>query len=148
MTVLLIGASGTLGQAVVKTLGARREIVTAGRNSGEHRADLSQPNSLLALFEKVGCVDAIVATAGNLHFGPLGEMTARQFNLGLQDKLLGQVQMVLAGQHHLNDGGSITLTSGVLATEPIRHGANASAVNAAIEGFGPPPRSNCRAACV
>ena len=35
----------------------------------------------------------------------------------------------------LNDGGTITLTTGVLAQEPIRHGASAAMVNAAIEGF-------------
>ena len=135
MKILLIGATGTIGQAVVQTLGSRHEIVSAGRNSGQYRADLSQPRSLSSLLEKVGRVDAIVCTAGNLHFGPLTEMTAEQFNLGLQDKLLGQVQLALAGHRHLSDGGSITLTSGVLAIEPIRNGANATAVNAAIEGF-------------
>ena len=83
----------------------------------------------------MGKVDAIVSTAGNLHFGPLAEMTAEQFNLGLQDKLLGQVQLALVGQKYLNDGGSITLTAGILSIEPIRNGASATAVNAAIEGF-------------
>ena len=135
MKILLIGATGTIGQALVQTLGSRHEIVSAGRNSGQYRADLSQPRSLSSLLETVGRVDAIVCTAGNLHFGPLTEMTAEQFNLGLQDKLLGQVQLALAGHRHLRDGGSITLTSGVLAIEPIRNGANATAVNAAIEGF-------------
>ena len=62
-------------------------------------------------------------------------MTAEQFNSGLQDKLLGQVRLALLGQRWLRDGGSITLTSGVAATEPIRHGANASTVNAALHGF-------------
>ncbi len=135
MKILLIGAGGTIGQAAVQALGSRHEIVSAGRHSGQHRADLSQPDSLVALLEAVGRVDAIISTAGNLHFGPLTEMTAEQFNLGLQDKLLGQVQLALAGHRYLNDGGSITLTSGVLAIEPIRNGANATAVNAAIEGF-------------
>ena len=35
----------------------------------------------------------------------------------------------------LRDGGSITLISGILSAEPIRNGANATEVNAAIEGF-------------
>jgi NAD(P)-dependent dehydrogenase (short-subunit alcohol dehydrogenase family) len=133
--ILLIGASGTIGQAVQANLGARHDVITVGRSSGEHRADLSQPGSVVKLFEAVGKVDAIVSTAGNLHFGPLAEMTAEQFNLGLQDKLLGQVQLALVGQKYLNDGGSITLTAGILSIEPIRNGANATAVNAAIEGF-------------
>lgn len=133
--ILLIGASGTIGQAVLANLGARHDVITVGRNSGTHRADFSQPGSVVKLFEAVGKVDAIVSTAGNLHFGPLAEMTAEQFNLGLQDKLLGQVQLALVGQKYLNDGGSITLTAGILSIEPIRNGANATAVNAAIEGF-------------
>ena len=133
--ILLIGASGTIGQAVLANLGARHDVITVGRSSGTHRADFSQPGAVSQLFEAVGKVDAIVSTAGNLHFGPLAEMTAEQFNIGLQDKLLGQVQLALVGQKYLNDGGSITLISGVLSTEPIRNGASATAVNAAIEGF-------------
>ena len=133
--ILLIGASGTIGQAVLANLGARHDVITVGRSSGMHQADLAQPASLAALFAAVGKVDAIVSTAGNVHFGPLAEMTAEQFHIGLQDKLLGQVQLALVGQKYLNDGGSITLISGVLSTEPIRNGASATAVNAAIEGF-------------
>ena len=133
--ILLIGASGTLGQAVQANLAARHEVITVGRSSGMHHADFAQPGSVAALLKAVGKVDAIVSAAGNLHFGPLAEMTPEQFNLGLQDKLLGQVQLALLGQHYLNDGGSITLISGIVSIEPIRNGAAATAVSAAIEGF-------------
>lgn len=133
--ILLIGANGTLGRAVHANLSARHDVITAGRHSGMHRANLADSASLATLFASVGKVDAVVSTAGNVHFGPLADMTGEQFNLGLQDKLLGQVQLALLGRQHLNDGGSITLISGILATEPIRFGANATAVNAAIEAF-------------
>lgn len=133
--ILLIGATGAVGQAVAKNLGARHQLVTAGRSSGDHRVDLTSDSSVAALLDKVGKVDAIISAAGNLHFGPLAEMTAEQFNVGLQDKLLGQVRLALQGQRYLNDGGSITLTAGVLSIEPIRAGANATAVNAALEAF-------------
>jgi NAD(P)-dependent dehydrogenase (short-subunit alcohol dehydrogenase family) len=135
MKILLIGAGGAIGQTVIGALGARHELITAGRSSGQQLVDLSKPDSVAALLERVGKVDAIVSAAGNVHFGPLSEMTAQQFQIGLQDKLLGQVQLALVGQHYLNDGGSITLTAGVLSIEPVRQGANATAVNAAIEGF-------------
>jgi NAD(P)-dependent dehydrogenase (short-subunit alcohol dehydrogenase family) len=135
MKILLIGAGGAIGQTVIGALGARHELITAGRSSGQQQVDLSKPDSVAALLERVGKVDAIVSAAGNVHFGPLSEMTAQQFQIGLQDKLLGQVQLALVGQHYLNDGGSITLTAGVLSIEPVRQGANATAVNAAIEGF-------------
>lgn len=135
MKILLVGAGGTIGRAVHALLAPRHDIVTVGRHSGDHRADLARPDTLAALFEAVGPMDAIVCTAGNLHFGPLSAMTAAQFNAGLQDKLLGQVQLALLGQRWLRDGGSVTLTSGIVSSEPIRNGANASAVNAAIDGF-------------
>ena len=87
------------------------------------------------MYEAAGPVDAIVSTTGSLFFGPLATMRPVDFNIGLQDKLLGQVRLALLGQHVLRDGGSITLTTGIVSDEPIRQGANATAVNAAIEGF-------------
>jgi len=80
-------------------------------------------------------VDGVVTAIGKVHFGPLPQMTSEQFWVGLRDKLMGQINVVLAGQNYVNDGGSFTLTSGILADEPIREGANATTVNLALEGF-------------
>jgi NAD(P)-dependent dehydrogenase (short-subunit alcohol dehydrogenase family) len=135
MKVLVIGATGAIGKAVVKALAARHEITEASRSNKTHPVDVTQPASLRALFEKIGKVDAIVATVGELHFGPLSEMTAEQFRIGLNSKLMGQVELALVGQKYLNEGGSITLTSGIVSEYPIRLGANATAVNKAVEGF-------------
>ncbi|MCW7537647.1 short chain dehydrogenase [Aquabacterium sp. A7-Y] len=133
--VLLIGATGVVGSAVAEVLGSSNTVIRVGRRGGDLQADITDPASLDRLFAQVGKVDAIVSTTGQLHFGPVSEMTAEQFAIGLNDKLLGQVRLALVGQHHLNDGGSITLTSGIVAEEPIRMGANATAVNAGLEGF-------------
>lgn len=135
MRILLVGASGTLGQAVARHLGQQHEILAAGRRSGSLRVDLTDDASVRELFAQTGPVDAVISTTGKLHFGPLQQMTPEQFNVGLQDKLLGQVRLALAAQHHLNAGGSITLTSGIVSAQPIRDGANATAVNHALEGF-------------
>jgi len=135
MKILLVGASGTLGQAVARHLGQHHEILAAGRRSGALRVDLADDESVSALFAQTGPVDAVISTTGNVHFGPLQTMTAAQFNSGLQDKLLGQVRLALAAQHHLNPGGSITLTTGIISAQPIRDGVNATAVNQALEGF-------------
>lgn len=135
MKILVIGGTGTLGKAVIREFGAEHEIITAGKTRGDFQVDITDENSVKALFKSTGNVDAIIATTGSLHFGPLTEMTAEQFNIGLQDKLLGQVRIALIGQSFLNDGGSVTLTSGIIADEPIRQGANATTVNAAVEGF-------------
>lgn len=134
MKILLIGASGTLGKAVAAELGARHTIIPAGRSSGE-KVDVTDFASVQALFARVGKVDAIASTSGKVHFGPLADMTPELYDVGLKDKLMGQVNLVMAGQAALNDGGSFTLTTGILAQDPIRFGASASMVNGAIESF-------------
>jgi len=133
--VIVIGASGTIGKGIVEQLGLRHEVITVGRNSGQFQVKIEDPASVEALFKQVGKVDGVVVAAGDLHFGALAEMTAEQFQIGLNSKLMGQVNVALAAQKYLNDGGSITLTSGSVSENPIRFGANASTVNRAVEGF-------------
>ncbi|MBW8851852.1 MAG: short chain dehydrogenase [Xanthomonadales bacterium] len=135
MKLLLVGAHGTLGRAVAAELGARHELVAAGRSAGDVRLDLTDPDGIAAALDRVGPLDGVIAAAGNVAFGPLLELTPEQWALGLQDKLMGQVRLALLAATRLNDGGSITLTTGVLAQDPIRYGASASLVNGAIEGF-------------
>ena len=135
MKIIIIGASGTVGRAVTEELSQRHEVVRVGRTRGDYQVDITSQQSVLSLFEKAGRVDAIVSATGNLFFGPLDTMTDRDFDQGLQDKLLGQIRLALTGQHYLNDGGSITLISGIVAHEPIAQGVNATTVNAGLEGF-------------
>ena len=135
MRILVVGGSGTVGQAAIKALSARHEIVTAGRSAGDVRVDLMDEASVRAMFEKVGRLDAVVSAAGHVHFGPVATMTPTQFRKGLDDKLMGQINLVLIGLPHVNDGGSFTLTSGIIDRDPIRQGSNAAAVNGAIGGF-------------
>jgi NAD(P)-dependent dehydrogenase (short-subunit alcohol dehydrogenase family) len=135
MKVIVIGATGTIGRAVSEQLAARHEVIRVGRSGGQHQVDIADPASVDALFAKVGPADAVVVAAGDLHFGPLAELDARKMNVGLQHKLMGQVNVALAAQRHLNDGGSVTLTSGIVGAEPIRYGVNATVVNAAVDGF-------------
>jgi NAD(P)-dependent dehydrogenase (short-subunit alcohol dehydrogenase family) len=135
MKILLIGANGTIGQAINQELAPRHDIITAGRNSGDVRVDLKDFSSVQAMYAQVGAVDAVISAAGNVHFGALAEMTPKLMSIGLADKLMGQINLVLAGQHVLNDGGSFTLTSGILSHDPIVYGSSASMVNAGIDGF-------------
>ncbi|SDX15055.1 NAD(P)-dependent dehydrogenase, short-chain alcohol dehydrogenase family [Collimonas sp. OK242] len=135
MKIAVIGATGTVGKAVVAQLASRHEIIEVGNRSGQYQVDMTDIRSVEALFGKIGKVDAVVSTAGKLHFGPLQELTPEKFGIGLRDKLMGQINLALVAQHHLNDGGSITLTSGILSDEPILQGVNASTVNAALDGF-------------
>jgi NAD(P)-dependent dehydrogenase (short-subunit alcohol dehydrogenase family) len=132
--VLLIGASGTLGRAVDEELAQRHDVVAASRR-GKLKVDISDSASIRRLFKRIGRVDAIVCAAGNVHFGPLAQMTEELFAIGLRDKLMGQVNLAMIGQDYLNDAGSITLITGILSEQPIRAGSSASMVNGALEAF-------------
>lgn len=134
MRILVAGASGTVGKAACFAL-RKHEIVSAGRSTGDVKVDLTSRASIEAMYKAVGRVDAAVCCAGHVHFGPFPAMTEAQFLSGLTDKLMGQVNFVQAGLEFVNDGGSFTLTSGVLDRDPIRNGVNASTANAALAGF-------------
>lgn len=134
-TVLVIGGTGTIGGAVARELGKRHRVITAGRHGGDHRVAIEQIASVRALFAQAGRVDDVVVACGALHVGPLAAMTERDFRVGLDSKLMGQVNVTLVAQHVLPDGGSITLTGGVDARNPLRGCANTVTVNNAVEGF-------------
>jgi NAD(P)-dependent dehydrogenase (short-subunit alcohol dehydrogenase family) len=135
MKILLIGANGTIGSAIAKELAPRHEIISVGRSSGDFQVDISDSASIRKLFEQVGTFDALVCAAGNVNFVPLAAMTEKDFALGLQDKLMGQVNLLLIGREFANDGASFTFTTGITSHDPIHTGASASMVNAAIDGF-------------
>lgn len=132
--VLVVGATGLIGQTVADTLAQEHEVVRSSRNDGE-RADMSDPASVRALFEHVGPVDAVVSCAGAVPFKPLAELAAADYEAAVQEKVLGQVNLVTEGLAHVRDGGSFTLISGVLSREPIATGAAASLANGAVESF-------------
>ena len=135
MRVLVVGASGTIGKAVVEELRERHEIVSAGRESGDVRVDITDKASIRAAFEAAGPIDAVVSAAGKVKFAPFAEMTDADYRIGLADKLMGQVNLVLIGREFIADGGSFTLTTGVLDSDPIRMGSSASMVNGAVNAF-------------
>jgi len=135
MKILIVGASGTIGRAVAFELGQRHEIITGGRTSGDLRLDLTDGKSIRAAYEDVGLLDAVVSTAGNVKFAPFEDMQEEDYAFGLEDKLMGQVNLVLIGRQYVSEGGSFTLTTGVLDRDPIRQGTSASMVNGAINAF-------------
>lgn len=135
MKIIVIGAGGAVGRCAVQALAPRHEIIRAGRSGGDLRVDLEDIDSIRAMYRETGRVDAVISAVGHGHFGPVGEMNGEQFMLGIRHKTLPQVNLVLEGLEHVNDGGSFTLTSGVLNRDPIRGGAAAAAANGALDGF-------------
>lgn len=133
--ILLVGATGMLGSVVARALSERADVIEVGNTRGSNQVDITDSQSVRAMFERVGKVDAIVSTAGKVHYGLVTDTTADQFMLGLRNKLLGQIDLALTGQGYLNDGGSITLTSGIVSEHFIRMGSNMAVVNRGLEGF-------------
>lgn len=134
MKVLIVGANGLLGSAAVAALKGRHEVIEASRSS-DISVDLAEPDSIRRMFDQVGTVDAVISCTGSVPFKPLAELTDKDFRSGFEDKVLGQVNLVQLGTEYIADGGSFTLTSGVLAREPILTGAAASLANGALESF-------------
>lgn len=135
MKIILIGSTGDIGKAALSELSTRHDIIKVSRNSGDIQADISDQQSLQEMYREAGKVDAVISTAGNVHFGPLEGFTQEQFMLGLTDKVMGQINVVLEGLSYVNDKGSFTLTSGVLDRDPIRNGVGAATANGALGGF-------------
>ena len=135
MKIILVGANGAVGQTAVNAFGNRHEIIAVGRTSGDIQIDIEDLDSVRSMYQQVGKVDAVVSAVGHGHFGAVADMSSEQFMKGINHKVLPQVSLVLLGIEHMNDGGSFTLTSGVLNRDPISGGSCAAAANGAIDGF-------------
>jgi NAD(P)-dependent dehydrogenase (short-subunit alcohol dehydrogenase family) len=135
MRILVVGGTGTIGKAVVEALSQGNEIVAVSHKSTPITIDLARADSIQAMYRTVGKIDAVVSAAGNAAFKPLAQLSDVDFQFSLANKLMGQVNLVRYGFEHVADGGSITLTSGVLAQRPMAGSGAVSLVNAAIEGF-------------
>lgn len=135
MRIIVVGATGTIGSAVVAALSAQHDVVAVGNKNGAIRVDLASMESIIQLFRTVEAFDALVCAAGRAAFGSLDELKDADFQLGLSNKLMGQVNLVRIGRQYVHDNGSFTLTSGVLSREPMKGSASISMVNAGLEGF-------------
>jgi len=134
MKIIVIGASGHVGSAVVDAFQGRHEVVTASRST-EPSLDMTDPESIAGFFTAIGQVDAIVSCVGSVPFKPLGDLGRDDYAAAFTGKVLSQLDLVRLGTPHLRDGGSITLTTGILAREPIVTGAAAAMANGAVESF-------------
>ncbi|MBC1229524.1 short chain dehydrogenase [Listeria booriae] len=136
MKIVVVGATGTIGKAVVgKLTDAGHMIVTASRKGADVTLDMTSPESIRAMYEEVGHIDALVVAAGAAYFGPLETMTPEQNQQSIDGKLKGQMNLVLLGLDYVNDGGSFTLVTGIMMDDPIKQGASAAMVNGGIRAF-------------
>lgn len=135
MKILLIGASGTIGKRVFDELSKKHHVVKASREGEDGKVDITSADSIEQMYKSVKNIDAVVCVAGPAKFAPFGELSEQDFYVGIRGKMMGQVNLVRIGQNYLNDNGSFTLTTGILADDPIVGSAAVSLVNGGVNSF-------------
>jgi NAD(P)-dependent dehydrogenase (short-subunit alcohol dehydrogenase family) len=135
MKIIVVGATGTIGRAIVDELSPRHELVKVGNQNGDVNVDITSIASITQMYETIGAFDALVSATGTGYFGDFDQLTATEMAIGIENKLMGQINLVLIGRNYINDHGSFTLTSGILSQDPVSGGAALSVVNAGIDGF-------------
>lgn len=135
MRVLVVGANGTIGQAIVRALAPKHKVIRASRSKSEVKVDLTDPESIRRMYRSTGRVDAVVSAAGEGKFAPLAQLTDEDFRFTLSSKLMGQVNLVRYGVDQVNDQGSFTLTTGILFERPSPGSGVLALVNGGLIGF-------------
>jgi NAD(P)-dependent dehydrogenase (short-subunit alcohol dehydrogenase family) len=132
--IIIVGATGTIGRAIVNLFESKHEVIKASRG-GDVRVDLSNPVSIKEMYGEVSDIDAVICAAGDARFGPLDSFSDEDFQFSLGSKLMGQVNLVRFGREHINDGGVFTLTTGVLAHSPDAATVILTMINRGLEAF-------------
>ncbi len=135
MKILVIGGNGTIGKPVVNHFKETEEVIIAGRNNGDIKLDIADTSSIKEALEQTGKVDAIVCIAGEAKWDDFGKLSEQDYYIGIKSKLMGQVNLVRIGQDYINSNGSITLSTGILADDPVIKTTSAAMVNGAIHSF-------------
>ncbi|ULQ50936.1 short chain dehydrogenase [Flavihumibacter fluvii] len=135
MKIIIVGASGTMGKHLASAFEKEHEVIKASANGGDVQVDITSTESIESFFRQVGPFDALISTAGPTYVGPWKKMSGKEFRKGVDGKMMGQINLVLIGQHYINPNGSFTLITGALTHDPQKNFANASAANGAVEAF-------------
>lgn len=136
MKILIIGGTGTIGTSVSNYLKSEEhEVITAGRNSGDLKVDITDSESIERLFEQSGSLDAVVSISGEAKWDLFENLSEDDFYVGIRSKMMGQVNISKAAIANLNPEGSITLSTGILADDPVIKTTSAAMVNGAVNSF-------------
>jgi len=87
MKVIVIGGTGTIGNAVCDELAQRHTVVTVGHTNGDYQVDIRDTNSIALLYKALGSFDAVVAVTGEVYFEALSQFTEEQYTIGLNSNL-------------------------------------------------------------
>ena len=135
MRILIIGGNGTIGRTITEHYSKENDVLVAGRTSGDITIDIADSESIKNGLAQAGKMDAIICIAGEAKWAEFNELTEDDYYIGLKSKLMGQVNLVRIGKDYLNPNGSITLSTGILADDPVVKTTSAAMVNGGIHSF-------------
>ncbi|HAS6241166.1 SDR family oxidoreductase [Vibrio vulnificus] len=129
---VVLGGTSGIGAELAKQLESEHTIVhVASRQTG---LDISDEKSVYHYFETIGAFDHLIVTAGS--YAPAGKVVdveITQAKYAFDTKFWGAVLAAKHGARYLKQGGSITLTSGMLSRKVVANTYVKAAINAAIE---------------
>ncbi|HAU8251191.1 TPA: SDR family oxidoreductase [Vibrio vulnificus] len=129
---VVLGGTSGIGAELAKQLESEHTIVhVASRQTG---LDISDEKSVYHYFETIGAFDHLIVTAGS--YAPAGKVVdveVTQAKYAFDTKFWGAVLAAKHGARYLKQGGSITLTSGMLSRKVVADTYVKAAINAAIE---------------
>lgn len=137
MKIAVFGASGIIGsQVVLQLIESGHEVIKIGVRSGDFTVDYTVPESVNSVLSEIGPLDAIVVSVGgDSAFKTYQILTDDDFRFGAERKLVAQFRLVRLAEQHLNDNGSVTLTSGFLSHYSNAHSIATGPFNAAIDAY-------------
>lgn len=135
MNTLIIGATGTIGKEIEKLSKIKGDSVISVSRNSDPSINIEDSKSLENYFKHSSEFDAIICVAGNASFGRFTDLNDDQINIGINSKLLGQINLVRKAIDKLNPGGTIILTGGMLAFSPWPETSNIAMANAGLDGF-------------
>jgi NAD(P)-dependent dehydrogenase (short-subunit alcohol dehydrogenase family) len=145
-TVVVVGGSSGIGLATAEL--ARHEgaeVVIASRNKDRLMpaadrigarpivVDVTEDDSVAALFRACGPVDHVVVTAAQLRTGPVKTVPMADVRATMEGKFWGAWRVAREAQ--INAGGSLTLVTGLLSVKPRMNSAIIAAANGALESL-------------
>ncbi len=135
LKIVIVGATGLIGRAVANLLARDHKVVRVGNLQGDMTVDLRSKASIEELFKTVGPVDGVICTAGSVRYGKINEASDADFLTCISSKIIWQFNLVHVALRHLNPKGFITLTSGMMAQEPLPGAVPTAIADAGVEGF-------------
>ena len=100
MKIIIVGATGTMGTYLTSAFENEHEIIRAASEGGDFQVDITSPEAIEKFFQTVGPFDALISTAGPTFVGPWKKLDDTTFRKGVEGKMMGQINLVLIGQHY------------------------------------------------